>query len=387
MAANPAACPTSSRSGSGAQRISVSPQSNRTASSTAGYATRALLRRILWALLALAPATIAVKYSTGAGDTALFVLACAALIPLAWLIGEATEHAAEHTGPGIGGFLNASFGNAPELIIALFAVHNALPQVVKGSLAGSVISNLLLVFGVAQVVGPDGVRIDRRSLLTQLGLCGAAVIVALPVIVLGYTGSPERHVAVIASIPVAIVLLGLYLTVTFRNLRRHRQAERKAPAAGAWTLSRSLIALAIATGLTAVVSEILVHSLDAFAKAVGASEFFIAAVIVAIVGNAAEHGGAIVIARSGKMELASEIAISSSAQVALLVTPVVMLLSLAFSHQLPLTFRWEEVVAIAGAVALTVAMVWDGRSKRREGSMLLVAYLGVVGGFLTAGNR
>ena len=103
----------------------------------------------------------------------MFVLACAALIPLAWLIGEATEHAAEHTGPGIGGFLNASFGNAPELIIALLAVNSGLPQVVRGSLAGCVISNLLLVFGVAQVVGPNGARIDRRSLLTQLGLCGA----------------------------------------------------------------------------------------------------------------------------------------------------------------------------------------------------------------------
>jgi Ca2+:H+ antiporter len=367
--------------------MSVSPQSNGTASSTGRYATRVLIRRILWALLALAPVTILIKYLTHADQVLLFLLSCAALIPLAWLIGEATEHAAEHTGPGIGGFLNASFGNAPELIIALFAVHNGLPQVVRGSLAGSVISNLLLVFGVAQIVGPNGIRIDRRSLLTQLGLCGAAVVIALPVIVLGYTGGTERHTAVVASIPVAVVLLALYLTVTFRNLRRHSRAERDAPAAGAWTLGRSLVALAMATGVTAVVSEILVHSLDAFAKAVGASDFFVAAVIVAIVGNAAEHGGAIVIARAGKMELASEIAISSSAQVALLVTPAVMLLSLAFSHQLPLTFRWEEVVAIAGAVALTVAMVWDGRSNRREGVMLLIAYGGVVAGFLVAGNR
>src|SRR5256886_397608 len=213
--------------------MSVSPQSNRTASSTGGYATRALIRRILWALLALAPVTILIDYLTHADKVLLFLLSCAALIPLAWLIGEATEHAAEHTGPGIGGFLNASFGNAPELIIALFAVHNNLPQVVRGSLAGSVISNLLLVFGVAQVVGPDGVRIDRRSLLTQLGLCGAAVLVALPVIVLGYTGSPERHVAVVASIPLAIVLLRLYLTVTVRNLRRHPHAGGQGPGPGA----------------------------------------------------------------------------------------------------------------------------------------------------------
>src|SRR5437763_13167664 len=174
---------------------------------------------MLWGSLALTPVVLAAHYGLDAGETALFVLAAAALVPLAWLIGEATEHAAEHTGPGIGGFLNASFGNAPELIIALFAIGSNLPQVVRGSLAGSVISNLLLVYGITQLVGPDGVRIDRRSLLAQLGLCAAAVAIVLPVTVLGYTGSPERHAAVIASIPVSAVLLALYLAVTTRNLR------------------------------------------------------------------------------------------------------------------------------------------------------------------------
>jgi Ca2+:H+ antiporter len=139
--------------------------------------------------------------------------------------------------------------------------------------------------------------------------------------------------------------------------------------------------------LTAIVSEILVHSLDAFAKAVGASEFFIAVVIVAIVGNAAEHGGAVGIARAGKMKLASEIALSSSAQVALFVTPSVMLLSLFFSHSLPLTFRWEEAVAAAGAVVLTVIAVGNGRSTQREGAMLVAGYALIVVGFLFAGNR
>jgi Ca2+:H+ antiporter len=344
-------------------------------------------RRILWALLALAPATILVDLFADAGKVALFVLSSAALIPLAWLIGEATEHAAEHTGPGIGGFLNASFGNAPELIIALFAIGSNLPQVVRGSLAGSVISNLLLVYGVSQLAGPDGVRIDRRSLFAQLGLCAAAVAAVLPAVVLGYTGSPERHAAVIASIPISVVLLALYLAVTARNLRRHSRAARDEPGQGTWTLPVSLVALAGATALTAVVSEILVHSLDAFAKAVGATEFFIAAVIVAIVGNAAEHGGAVLIARAGKMRLATEIALSSSAQVALLVTPAVMLLSLAFSHHLALTFRWEEMAAMAGAVLLAAATVSDGHSKRWEGGLLVVAYAGVVAGFLVAGNR
>jgi Ca2+:H+ antiporter len=346
-----------------------------------------LVRRILWALLALAPVTILVDLLTHADKVVLFVLSCAALIPLAWLIGEATEHAAEHTGPGIGGFLNASFGNAPELIIALFAVHSGLPQVVKGSLAGSVISNLLLVYGIAQLFGPDRARIDRRSLLTQLGLCAVAVVIVLPAIVLGYTTSPDAHTAVLVSIPISVALLGLYLLVTIRNLKVHRRAKRSEPSAAAWTLTRSLATLGIATAVTAFISEILVHSLDAFAHAVGASDFFIAAVIVAIVGNAAEHGGAIVIAHGGKMKLASEIALSSSAQVALLVTPAVMVLSLFFSHQLALTFRWEETVAIAGSIGLTALAIRDGLATRREGWMLVGAYAGVVAGFLFAGNR
>src|SRR6202035_4730256 len=156
----------------------------------------------------------------------MFVLAGAALVPLAWLIGEATEHAAEHTGPGIGGFLNASFGNAPELIVALFAVGANLPDVVRGSLSGSVISNLLLVYGVTQVVGPDGARIDRRSLLVQLALVGAAVVAFCVPAALGYTGPPERDEGVVASVPVAIVLLLVYVVVVGRNLRRHHEHSR-----------------------------------------------------------------------------------------------------------------------------------------------------------------
>jgi Ca2+:H+ antiporter len=344
-------------------------------------------RGILWASLALAPATIAVDRLTGAGDVTLFVLAAASLVPLAWLIGESTEEAAEHTGPGIGGFLNASFGNAPELIIALFAIGDNLPQVVRGSLSGSVISNLLLVYGVTQIMGPDGARIDRRSLLTQVGLVALGVLALIAPVWLGYTGPPERHLAVVASTPVAVVLLLVYLAVVGRNLRRHSRSERADAAEGTWRLPTALGALTAATVTTAFVSEILVHSLDAFAKAVGLSEFFIAVVIVAIVGNAAEHGGAIVIARAGKMRLATEIAISSSAQVALLVIPVVMLLSLVFAHPLPLTFRWIELAAMGGSVLLVGATVWDGRSRRWEGTVLVAVYVAAAVGFLLAGNR
>jgi Ca2+:H+ antiporter len=346
-------------------------------------------RKLLWASLLLAPATVAVDKFTEAGDVALFLLAALALVPLAWLIGESTEHAAEHTGPGIGGFLNASFGNAPELIVALIAVGANLPIVVLGSLAGSVISNLLLVYGVTQIAGPDGARIDRRSLLVQLGLVGAAVVAFLVPTAMGRTGEPQRSAVVAASVPVAIVLLLLYLAVVGRNLRRHRERdrEREDPSEGTWPLAAALAVLAVATGATAWVSEILVHSLDAFATAVGLSEFFISVVIVAIVGNAAEHGGAIVIARNGKMRLASEIAISSSAQVALLVVPVVTLLSLLFTHHLALAFRWSELLAMAGAAVVATAVVWDGRSSRREGVLLVVAYAATVLGFYLVGGR
>jgi Ca2+:H+ antiporter len=343
-------------------------------------------RRILWASLALAPVTIAVRYLAHPSNTVLFVLASVSLIPLAWLIGETTEHAAEHTGPGVGGFLNASFGNAPELIIALFAVGNGLPEVVRGSLAGSVISNLLLVFGVTQAVGPES-ELDRHSLFPQIGLVGAAVILFVGPSIVGYTGPPERHAAVVASIPVAVALLALYLAVTGRNLHRHRRLQRAEPSDTAWPLPLSLGVLGVATVATAFVSEVLVESIDGFAHAVGASEFFIAAVIVAIVGNAAEHGGAVVIARSGKMKLASEIAISSSAQVGLLVVPAVMLLSLFFAHPLPLSFRWEELAAMAAATFLVFATISDGRSRHWEGRVLIGAYAVVVVCFFLAGNR
>ncbi|HKN64442.1 MAG TPA: calcium/proton exchanger [Gaiellaceae bacterium] len=346
-------------------------------------------RNLLWASLAVAPITILVDKLTGAGDVTLFVLAALSLIPLAWLIGESTEHAAEHTGPGIGGFLNASFGNAPELIVALFAVGANLPEVVRGSLSGSVISNLLLVYGVTQIAGTDGARIDRRSLLLQIGLIGVAVVAFVAPATLGYTGAPERNAVVIASVPVAIVLLLLYLAVVGRNLRRHHESERARgePSEGTWSLLTALAVLAVATAVTAWISEILVHSLGAFAEAVGLSEFFIAVVIVAIVGNAAEHGGAIVIAHNGKMRLATEIAISSAAQVGLLVVPVVTLLSLLFSNHLALAFRWTELFAMAGAAVVVAATVWDGTSRRKEGAFLVAAYAAAVVGFLLGGGR
>ena len=350
-------------------------------------------RKLLWASLVLAPITLLLRFVFHADDTTLFVAAAAALIPLAWLIGEATEHAGEHTGPGIGGFLNASFGNAPELIIALFAVNASLPDVVRGSLVGSVVSNILLVLGVALIFGGQGGHgrpLDRFSLLLQLGLVLVATALFLVPSVPSWTGDPERHTLTVLTIPVAIVLLVVYAVVTRRSLRRHKRLHEESgdeAAEGGWTLPVSLVALGAATLVTALISETLVHSLDAFAHAAGISEFFIAAVIVAIVGNAAEHGGAVVIASRGKLRLATEIAVSSSAQVALLVTPAVALLSWLVRPALPLSFRPIELAAMGGAAALVALTVSDGRGRRWEGFFLVAVYAGVAAGFWVAGDR
>jgi Ca2+:H+ antiporter len=347
-------------------------------------------RKLLWASLVLAPITFVLRYVFHVGDVTLFVFAAASLVPLAWLIGEATEHAGEHTGPGIGGFLNASFGNAPELIIALFAVADGLPEVVRGSLTGSIVSNLLLVLGVALAAGAEGGRsLDRRSLLGQLALVLVAVLLFLIPSVPGWTGNPNRHSLAVATLPVASVLLLLYLVGTARGLRRHARlhAESGAEGSDGWTLPWALAALAGATVVTAFVSEILINSLDAFSHAVGLSQFFTAAVIVAIVGNAAEHGGAIVIARRGNLRLASEIAVSSAAQVALLVTPVVALLSWIVKPALALTFRPIELGTMGASAVAVALIVRNGRATRREGLLLIGLYILVAVGYFIAGDR
>jgi Ca2+:H+ antiporter len=330
-------------------------------------------RRILWSSLVLSPVALFARYFVHADPTTLFVLSGLALIPLAWLIGEATDQAAEHTGAGVGGFLNASFGNAPELIIALFAIADGLPEVVRGSLTGSVVSNILLVLGAAMIAGGDG-EVDTRSLRLQLTAVLAAVALLLVPSVPRWRGSLHHEGLYLLTVPVAIALLAAYVVITVRNLRIHREEEKREPRAGAWSMRRALLLLAVATLVTAGISEILVHSLHGFGNSLGLSEFFIATVIVAIVGNAAEHGGAVVIAHRGNIKLATEIAISSSMQVALFVAPAVALLSPLVGRSLPLSFRVVELATMAAAAAFSTLVIWDGRSRRSEGFLLVAVY-------------
>ena len=343
-----------------------------------------MARKILFAGLALAPLAAVLRWAFDTGDVPVFLVSALALVPLAWVIGEATEQAAEHTGPAMGGFLNASFGNAPELIIALFAVAGGLPDVVRGSITGSIVSNLLLVLGLA-LVATDEEELNWRSLVSNLGLVVWAVLLFLIPSVPGWHGNPDRHSLTLLSIGPAILLLGTYLVVTTVGVRRRAPFEPSSETA--WSFPVSLFALGLATVATAVVSEILVHTLEGFTKSAGLSRFFVSAVIVAIVGNAAEHGGAIVIARRGKIRLASEIAVSSAAQVALLVAPLAALLSFGVRPPLPLAFRPVELATIAGAALFVGAIVWDRRGTRREGLLLLVAYAAVAIAYGFSGNR
>jgi Ca2+:H+ antiporter len=346
-----------------------------------------MARRILWASLALAPVTIVLHYFAEIGDTAEFILAAAALIPLAWLIGEATEHAAHHTGPGIGGFLNATFGNAPELIIALLAVNEGLTEVVRGSLTGSVVGNLLLVLGFSLLFGGRG-AIDRESSLLSIGLVTVAVLLLLIPSIPGWEGDPERDSIVKLSIPVSIALLVIYLAATWLSLRRHRllHISDEPREMRGWSFRTAMAVLAVATVITALIAEIVVGSIEVFAHKVNLSEFFVAAVIVAIVGNAAEHGGAVVVAARGQIKLAAEIALASSAQVAVFLIPAVTLLALLIDP-LALSFRPVEIGALAFGVVTTLVLLVQGRSSRQRGVILIAAYVAVAVAFGLAGDR
>jgi Ca2+:H+ antiporter len=346
-----------------------------------------VVRRILFASLALGPITIVLDKTTDIGEMQLFVLAALALIPLAWLIGDATEHAAHHTGPGIGGFLNATFGNAPELIIALIAVNEGLFEVVRGSLTGSVVGNLLLVLGFSLLFGGRG-KLDRASSLISFALVAFATALFFIPGLLALDGDPDRHSLAVVSVPISIVLLIVYLVVTLLTLRRHAQlhADSDAEETVGWSFKTSLLVLAAATVVTAFVAETLVHTLQVFSEEVGLSEFFVAAVIVAIVGNAAEHGGAVVVAHRGKLKLAAEIALSSAAQVAVFLIPAVALLSWLIDP-LALSFRPVELIVLSGSVVFTSLLLWGGHSSRLRGGLLIAAYGVCATAFYIAGDR
>jgi Ca2+:H+ antiporter len=338
-------------------------------------------------LLLLGPLVVALDRLDVAGELTLFVLAGAALIPLSWLIGEATDNLARYTGPGIGGFLNATFGNAPELIIAIVALSDGLTEIVRASLVGSIAGNLLLVLGFTLLFGREA-AIDRPSASISLGLVGFVTLVVLVAAAPGFHGDPDRRTLAELSLPLAAVLLIVRVAVTRYALQRQRRLFTPAEAdVLGWPFPATLAVLGLATVVTAFVTETLVGTLRSFADTAHLSEFFVAVVIVAIVGNATEHGSAVLLARRGRVKLAVEIPLASSAQIAGLLIPLVALVSWGFEAHLAFSFRPVELAAMGLAAALPALVLRTGRTTRGGGAFLLVAYTVLAVAFYLSGDR
>ena len=325
----------------------------------------------------------------------IFFVAALGIIPTAALMGLATEELAARSGPGIGGLLNVTFGNAPELIIALFALGEGLHEVVKASIVGSIIGNVLLVMGAAMFVG--GLGRDRQtfsataanvqSLMLFLA-AGALLMPAIFEMVEGQGlpaptaerveyGSTVEHL----SLATAIVLIGTYVAGLLFSLRTHRDlfnppAEADHETEFGWSARRAVAMLAIAGVAVGVMSEILVGSISEASESIGLSEFFIGVIVVAIVGNAAEHWVAVLVAFKNKMNLAVNIAIGSSAQVALFVAPVVVIASFFIGPTpMPLVFNGFELGAVLLAVLIANYVTHEGESTWFEGVQLLALYV------------
>ena len=308
-------------------------------------------------------------------------------------MGRATEELAARSGPGIGGLLNVTFGNAPELIIALFALGQGLQEVVKASIVGSILGNILLVLGASMLaggLGKDKQTFSRTSASVQtsmLLLAAAALIMPAIFELVEGKGLPEPGAEIVnygstvehLSLAVAIVLMATYVIGLVFSLRTHRDLfnpEYGDEDSWGWSVRKSVIALAIAGLLVGVMSEVLVGSITETSKSVGLSEFFIGVIVVAIVGNAAEHWVAVLVALKDKMDLSVNIAIGSSGQVALFVAPVLVIASFFLGpHPLALVFNGFELGAILIAVLIANYVTQDGESNWFEGVQLLAVYV------------
>jgi Ca2+:H+ antiporter len=355
-------------------------------------------------LLVFVPVAVALEHVAPAQHLWIFLAACAAIIPLAGWMGRATEHLAEHTGEGVGGLLNATFGNAAELIIALAALRQGLLEVVKASLTGSIVGNLLLVLGASFLFG--GLRKDIQSFngraarmqASMLTLAAVALVLPAGFHHLGGSagGAGILHLETQLSLWISIVLLFTYGLGLLFSLRTHvalfsgthGEAEAlEGEELGAWSLKKSLLVLAAATAAVAWMSEILVGSVEQAAHAMGMTDLFVGVVVVAIIGNAAEHSTAVLVATRNRMDLAVSIAIGSSIQIALFVAPLLVLLSYVVAPQpMDLVFSSAEVLAVLVAVVLCSQVASDGESHWLEGAQLLAVYvlLGLLFYFLPA---
>jgi Ca2+:H+ antiporter len=349
-----------------------------------------------WPYLLLPFIAIAVALDLAHASAPLVFFASAlGVIPTAALMGRATEELAARAGPGIGSFLNVTFGNAPELIICFFALQKGLQEVVKASLVGSILGNILLVMGASMLVGGlkrERQHFDRTAASSQsimlLLACVALIMPAIFELVIGGslpspTAESKRFPADLEaiSVGVSIVLLLSYVCGLFFSLRTHKDLfnphhEAEEGGRAPWSIRRSVGALAIAGIAVGFMSEILVGSIEEASHGIGLSPFFVSLIVVAIVGNAAEHWVAVYFAARDRMDMSIGIAIGSSAQIALFAGPVLVLVSLFVGpFPMALVFNGLEIGAILLAVLIANQVTHEGESTWFEGVQLLAVYL------------
>jgi Ca2+:H+ antiporter len=337
-------------------------------------------------LLIFVPIAIGMELLTPQAHSLIFLAACFAIVPLAGLMGDATGRLAHYTGEGAGGLLNATFGNAAELIIAIMALRQGLYPVVKASLTGSIIGNILLVLGAAVLAGGVKHKTQRfnttaaRAQATLLTL--AAIAMIMPAAFHYFAGPGGRIRENGLSLEISIILLLTYGTHLWFSLHTHKELfagesqEGESARENGWSLKRSVLVLVGATALIAWMSEILVGSVREAAAAFGMTSVFVGVIVVAVVGNAAEHSTAVMMALRNRMELSIGIAIGSSLQIALFVAPVLVIVSRFIGPQsMDLVFTPAEVLAVFVAVLITGQIAADGESNWLEGIQLLAIYL------------
>ena len=341
-------------------------------------------KRALHALLVFVPVSVWLGL-THASATAVFVVSCLAILPLAGLMGEATEHLAHHTGSGLGGLLNATFGNAAELIIGFMALRAGETAIVKASLTGSIIGNMLMVLGLAMLLGGwkhEEMRFNRRAAETGSSMMLLAVVaLVMPAIYATVTHHREPGHIESISLDISIILVLTYLAGLVFQLKTHRRffspegdPAREGDGTRRWSLGWSALVLAVSAVLTGLVSELLVRAVDEAGTALGLSKVFMGVVVVAVIGNAAEHSTAVLMAMKDKMDLALGIAMGSSMQIALFVAPVLVFAGHLMGQPLGLEFTILEVAAVMLSVLAVGQLVQDGRTNWFEGVQLLAVY-------------
>jgi Ca2+:H+ antiporter len=344
--------------------------------------------KVLYALLVLVPITLVMEFADIGGHSAVFVASSLALVPLAGVLGRATEETAIYTGPRIGALLNATLGNAAELIITIVALREGLVNVVKASIAGSIIGNILIVMGLSLFVGglKNGTQtFDAKTAGTNATMMALAIValVVPAIFALGGEGGlrPKEHDIELLSDFMAVVLIiiyGLYLLFSLRQQSPAQEATED-PAHGRHTPGMSLsvaIGVLVASTIAIVVmSEILVGALEPTAEDWGLTELFIGVMVVPIVGNIAEHIVAVQVAYGNKMDLSLGIAVGSGLQIALFVTPVLVLVGALIGEPMTLVFNSYELAALVGAALIAVLVSLDGESNWLEGAELVALYL------------